>query len=489
MAGMTVRKATWVGRARMLAFFVLALLVSVLIGLVLEAKPAHAKTFAVNSTGDNGDQSPGDGSCFTGTFIFNVGAECTLRAAIEEANAFAGADTINFAIPGAAPHTISPGFQLPTITQRVTIDGYTESLDESTPASPNTASTGTNAVLKIELGGTNAGFSSGLLLSGAGASNSVIRGLVINKFFSFGIYLLGGTGYKIEGNFIGTDPSGTAAEANGNAVTILASDSTIGGTTPDKRNLISGNKSHAIQVAGGSGNKIQGNLIGTKANGTEALGNGVPSGGAGVIVGSSSNIIGDSDPSDGLTNAANVIAFNIYDGVAISGNTATGYRILSNSIFSNGKLGIELFGGTEDANGVTANDPDDPNTSKPDPDKDTGPNRLQNYPVLDLIQKLAGDTTITVTGDLNSTPSTRKKKRTFIIQFFSSPASSSEEGKTFLGQRVVKTDRKGNASFDFVSPQDVSLGDYVTATATNKATGDTSEFSAAQRVEGLVIGP
>ena len=52
----------------------------------------YGQTFTVNDTGDVGDASPGDGSCAT------AGAVCTLRAAIEEANALAGAQTIQFAV-------------------------------------------------------------------------------------------------------------------------------------------------------------------------------------------------------------------------------------------------------------------------------------------------------------------------------------------------------------------------------------------------------
>jgi hypothetical protein len=164
-------------------------------------------------------------------------------------------------------------------------------------------------------------------------------------------------------------------------------------------------------LLGGTGYKIEGNLIGTTANGTGALGNGVPSGGNGISVSSPSNTIRDSDPNDGLANAANTIAFNRGEGIGISGTGATGNRILSNSIFSNGStandLGIDLS-----PNGVTANDGDDPNTSKPDPDKDTGSNNLQNYSVITSVQVInepfVGNTAL-ISGELESTPSTGKK--------------------------------------------------------------------------------
>jgi hypothetical protein len=161
-------------------------------------------------------------------------------------------------------------------------------------------------------------------------------------------------------------------------------------------------------------------------------------------------------------------------------SSGTGNRILSNSIFSNGDLGIDLGN-----NGVTANDLKDP---------DTGPNRLQNYPVItsaQLFHDPLGGNSVFIGGMLNSLPSTRLTTRSFIIQFFSSPAadpSSYGEGKNFLGQIQVNTNRNGNASFTFTPTQAVPEGAFVTATATNRATGDTSEFSNAKRVEEPVIG-
>jgi trimeric autotransporter adhesin len=82
--------------------------------LMMVTSPAWATTFTVNSTADTGDTTP-DGTCNT----------CTLREAIQEANFVSGADTINFAIPGAGPHTIHPIPELPDIEDPLTIDGYT----------------------------------------------------------------------------------------------------------------------------------------------------------------------------------------------------------------------------------------------------------------------------------------------------------------------------------------------------------------------------
>ncbi|HNC44997.1 MAG TPA: VCBS repeat-containing protein, partial [Acidobacteriota bacterium] len=126
-------------------------------------------TFSVNSTGNGADSNTADGVCNDGS------GNCTLRAAIQQANASSGADVINFAIAGAGPHTIAPtgSTNLPSIQETLTINGYSQS-----GASRNTLSIGDNAVLRIELNGTGAGPASrGLQVD---ASNCVISGLVIN---------------------------------------------------------------------------------------------------------------------------------------------------------------------------------------------------------------------------------------------------------------------------------------------------------------------
>jgi len=99
-------------------------------------------TFTVNSTDDLGDFNTGDGICQDGL------GNCTLRAAIEQANATPGTDNIEFDIPGPGPHTFQPTSALPTITDPVIIDGTTEPDFVGTPM--------------VELDGTNAGNAIGL---------------------------------------------------------------------------------------------------------------------------------------------------------------------------------------------------------------------------------------------------------------------------------------------------------------------------------------
>jgi hypothetical protein len=404
----------------------------------------------------------------------------TLREAITSANDNAnvnadvvamgtyGTDTIQFNILGSGVQTISPTSALPVIADPVTIDGYTQPR-----AAVNTDANGFNGTLLIELDGSNAGSASGLDITAGG---STVRGLVINRFHPAstedvgnGILLMS-NGNLIEGNFIGTDTSGSVALPNARfGISILtvsgntASNNTIGGLTPDARNVISGNALDAVAIRAFSGsadgNVIEGNSIGTQPNGIDPLGNGR----GGVVISSSAsasnNIVGGTAPG-----AGNRIAFNADTGVFISNSgQVVGNSFLSNSIHDNGPLGINLSGGTENSFGVTANDPGDP---------DTGPNDFQNFPVLTSAVTVGGGTTIT--GTLNSTLNT-----TFRVEFFASNAADPSgfgEGQFFLGFTNVTTDGSGNGGFTVSLPVGTLPGQVVAATATDPA-GNTSEFS------------
>jgi trimeric autotransporter adhesin len=549
----------------------LAAMFVVLFGLMLGVQPAHsAGPFVVNTTGDEDDSDfpsgtfdgSSDGTCDVDSGT--TGAQCTLRAAIQEANVASGADEIHFSIPGSGAHTITPGTALPPITEQVTIDGYTQGdgtpADTSDDATENTLAVGNNAVLKIELDGSNSG--DGLTIRTTG---SIVKGLIINRFDNRTVWIdgSGSTGNKVEGNYIGTDAAGTADLGNLYGVYIDgASNNTVGGTTVAARNVISGNLiGVSIFLAGATGNQVMGNYVGTDKNGSSALGNNLGvliNGGSNNTVGGTEagarNIISGNTPSpafgqvgDGVyvispgtsnnkvegnyigtdasgtgdlgnagsgvridnqasnntvggteAGARNIIsgnggagAFisasatgnevmgnyigtdasgtqplgNTGNGVVIRGASSTGNSILSNSISDNGELGIDLVGGDETTFGVTRNDLKDP---------DRGANRLQNFPRLTSATTASGTTTIN--GSLSSRP-----RKTFTIQFFSSPsedASTYGEGKTFLGQKQIMTSRDGKRSFAFSTTLPPGQ-QVVTATATNNATGDTSEFSRA----------
>jgi hypothetical protein len=574
----------------------------------------------VDSTGDEGDSNTADGICDDGM------GTCTLRAAIQQANATAGADTIIFDIPGGGPYIIQPATALPAITDPVVIDGTTQPGYAGTPlvrldgisagsgASGLTLWTGASTIHGlmitrfaqdgIAIAGSGGGIfsnnfigtdgttslgngrmgilvsqspnniigglaegdgnlisgngSNGIHITGAAGSGNIIWGNKIGTDITgtlplgnagAGVYLsnapvntIGGnlisgningivfyeagtTGNRAQGNKIGTDITGTlplgnssdgiginkatnnivggarpgdgnliadsgddnidisSASATGNAIqgnkigtdisgTLALGSATvgisisgavgnvIGGTQPGAGNLVSGGNVVGILIYnGGSGNVVQGNKIGTDISGTLALGNGQH----GIrIDGASNNLIGGT----GL-DAGNLIAYNAWDGVDVRGG-GTGNAIRGNRIENNLSMGIDLY-----PNDMAIND---------EGDADSGPNNLQNYPVLSAA---ASDTqTTTVDGTLNSTAST-----TFQVDFYASPtcdASTHGEGQTYLGSGQTATDGSGNASFSL----EVSTGTpedwVVTATATDP-NGNTSEFSTC--VEAVVTAP
>jgi len=505
----------------------------------------------------------------------------SLRQAIIDANAHANLDAstpdlIHFNITsGTGPFTIAPLSALPTITDPVIIDGLTQA-GASCSSWPPT--------LKIELNGASAGSGvNGLTIT---AGNSTVRGLVINRFSSDGIEMSSNGGNRIECNLIGTDVNGTTDLgnlSNGVLVSSVASN-TIGGTASGTRNLISGNNGDGVELNGAgatsnlvqgnyigtnisgtlslgnaghgvlllsgaanntiggasagagnvlsgnvlagvrfengatTGNFVQGNLIGTNAAGTAALGNG---GGVGIVGGAANNTIGgtvagarnvisgnatlgvliqDSGSNGNVvqgnligTNAAgtgaignsqhgvliyyfasnntiggtasgagNTIAFNNFDGVAII-TTGGPTSPTNNAVQGNSIFSNTGLGLDLENNGVTANDLGD---------GDTGANNLQNFPVLNCAHPSGGNTE--VKGSLNSTANT-----TFTLEFFSNAAADPSgfgEGETFQLSTTVTTDGTGNVNFTASLPTALALGQFVSATATDPS-NNTSEFS------------
>jgi streptogramin lyase len=211
----------------------------------------------------------------------------SLRVAITASNANnpgAGMfNTINFAITGAGVQTISLLSALPTISQAVEINGYSEN-NGTTQATANTLANADNAAILIQIDGTSAGTNVNGLTLGTGSGGSTIEGLDVTNFQGDGNLnngvgiLVQSDGNTIVGNFVGVDPTGTTQAANqGDGIRIVgASNNIIGTTNPADRNVSSGNALDGIHVEGSltapaTGNTIEGNFVGVAADGKSAL--------------------------------------------------------------------------------------------------------------------------------------------------------------------------------------------------------------------------
>jgi hypothetical protein len=287
---------------------------------LLFASLVSANTFTVTNTNDSGAGS--------------------LRQAILDANANAGADAIHFDITGAGVHTIAVASALPVITSPVTIDGYTQT---GSTANTNPPDLGTNAQILIEIDGTNTTFPNSVLQFAAGSDGSVVKGLVINRNqLRAAVAILGVANVTVQGCFLGADPTGASvpgALTYGILIDQSATGAKIGGTAPADRNLISGATQAGVAfgnetAGGGDGHTIQGNLIGTTASGTASLGNRE---GIDIAAATTNSTFGGSSAA-----ARNVISGNTDRGVIIS--HSIGAANITGNVVSGNYIGTDVSG-------------------------------------------------------------------------------------------------------------------------------------------------
>ena len=590
--------------------------------------PVASRIFVVNSAVD-----PGDGVCDD--------TECTLREAVHAANESPGADTIRFNIASTGPHTIRPLSALPDIIEPVILDATSQpgyvgkpliELDGSLMGvdAPGLRVMGAYSTVRgfvinrfkegcMEVWGGLYGQNViqanylGTDLDGNAvtdfvptpwkaainvmdSSDNLIGGTFVGarnvvSGYAIGI-LVTGSRNRIEGNFIGTDGTGTTAIGNSAyGIQVQAgADNVIGGTAVGAGNVISGNGYGVFLPASWNPmtgvNRVQGNLIGTDATGSLPLGNlegvfmwgdsGMPTqviggtepGAGNVISGNGvgidvrtgpvivqGNLIGTNpsgtDRVDGIEaiyladnavgnliggsvpEARNVIVGVVtirhpethdnvfvgnYFGTDISGTEPLGYggtaltieggahdnRIGGvgageGNLFGPGvQFGVSIYGPSDgetyatDGNTVRGNRFDLPDYARgvqlgwgervPNDllDADTGPNGLQNFPVVSAA--FASSDSIRILGSLSSTPTS-----TFTLDFYASTACNEVDiglPEQYLGSIIVNTDESGTANFDVNLPASVPINPIVTAAATD-GYGNTSEFSNCVQVEEL----
>jgi CSLREA domain-containing protein len=528
--------------------------------LLLTGSEAFAgAVLTVNSTADAPDADPGDGICDTGGTTSNSAPECTLRAAIQEANEPGPNQEIAFSIQAEGDTVIRPGSPLPPVTRRLVMDATTQPEFAGSPV--------------VVIDGSDVRTGHGLEIR---ASGSVISGFGIQGFEGAGIAVEGDRN-TLTGNYLGVERNGVAAAGNGHGIVVSGARNVIGGLSPSDGNVISGNRGAGVVVAGasrtevtgnrigldaggvspvpnrgsgievtggadratvGPGNSISGNIgdgveikpaatrvevvqntVGTTADGSAPVGNGqagVAVGADGVIVrlnqisgngadgirvdGGSAvvhgNLIGTGaggteaipNAGDGVyigsqaatasevggprSGEGNVIAFNNGNGISLGGDPDIRVALVSNSIFGNGKLGIDLPGPKP---GPTPNDPGD---------SDIGPNDILNFPEFTEIVDNGGSLEVHFNLDVPA--------GSYRVEFFANP-SGADPSKFGEGESLVSSIdvRRTGADIEFVHTVPAASGETLTATATRCANPScaqlvfTSEFS---RVMSVTTG-
>ena len=206
---------------------------------------------------------------------------------------------------------------------------------------------GTDATGTAKVGNGQPGNTDALVVNG---SNNTIGGTaagagnLVSGNNNNGISVFG-TANIVQGNLVGTDPTGNAALGNfRDGIIVGGKDGIIGGTTAGARNVVSGNSGIGVDVCCGgnaTGNQVQGNFIGLKADGSGALGN---SEGVRIASNNANNTIGGT-----AAGAGNVVSGNFNTGIEITQNQVTGNQVVGNLIglnpagtaaMSNGSYGI-----------------------------------------------------------------------------------------------------------------------------------------------------
>jgi hypothetical protein len=295
-----------------------------------------------------------------------------------------------------------------------------------------TGKTGASALGNAEIGVSISFSASGNTIGGAAAD----AGDVISANGGDGIEVASNatTGNTVEGDSIGTNAAGTDALANaqdGVYLTDESSNTTIGGTSAGTVNVISGNADDGVDIDNSTDNAVTGNLIGTDAAGTGALANGGD--GVELIVDATGNAIGGASAA-----AGNTIAHNGGNGVRVdSGDGASSGAIVSNVLFANGTPGIALT---------------------------NGGNAGEAAPTI---------TSVTTNGS-SATVSGTVSAGTHLVQVFGNDGCADPEGAQLLGS-VTTAGTTWTASVPAVT-----LGEGLTATSTDTAASQTSQFSACE---------
>jgi len=472
----------------------------------------------VNSANDNDD-----GTCNA--------AHCSLREAINLANAQAGVpQRIDFAITGSCPRVILLASSLPNVTDTLSINGYSQ---PGSNANGLDFGSDANICVAISPGATSINYALQVPTGQPDATRLTVRGLAFGSgFFAFGstgaaIVLRAGSGHRIVGNALGgylppshnTDSIGSLPRSV--LVRGTAKNVHIGGPDPADRNTIGNNGENAIVLndATSTGHFIENNYIGLQPDGLSAQpnsGDGISaSGGAnvtiddntivasaygigliganttnfkvtnnrigvnalyianatlsndvGIAIGISANghVIGSSAAASvGAGTFSNYIDNNNGDGVLIADNAGSANTVRGNLIRDNGRSGTGLAIDLGGSQAQLAND---------DGDADTGPNALQNHPLI-YASAPTDATHRTVRAALNTAAN-----QTLRVDFYHAIACSTTRGADanyLVGSIDANSGASGTVMISALIAEGGKSG-YLTATATTTS-GKTSELS------------
>jgi gliding motility-associated-like protein len=296
--------------------------------------------------------------------------------------------------------------------------------------------------------------------------NTLIKNNLISGNDENGVNISSSNYISLSGNIIGLNTSQTAVLANGNSGVYAENSYFLNiGLTTDNRNIISGNTQQGIHFNNVDYSSILNSYIGISNNGS-SFGNIEH----GILVENGSYAINIGSHTDSL-----IVANNNAHGIYIRG-TSDGVDIKPFRIENNGLLGISL---------------DNNNTPNPNPndtdDTDTGPNGLQNYPLIQV--KNCGNTT-NASGMLYIDAGIGYRLDFFLSSSPPDPSQHGEAGK-FLYTYIFTTGITGIYNFDITLPY-VPTGSYVTATASKQISSGvmaTSEFSLNTQVSLVNIVP
>ncbi len=317
--------------------------------LAVLAGSAPAATFYVNSDADAHDALPGDGVASDG--ISPDSSQCTLRAAIEEANALAGPDTILVPVE-IGPIRLSLGSlylqdnstMIVGTGGRPIIDAVANPINQNTFIIESDSNTVQSLLVRRSRGDGFEIFGSanrigvqnaGLIFIANGLDNSLSCAIRIT-----GPEAVGNT---VEGNYIGLAANGMTVEGNANGIAIEhgARLNWIGGLSTGARNIISGNVGYGVVVsAGTSDNRIAGNFIGLDSTGNSGPGN--QRDGIAVLGDANNNFIGGDSLPEG-----NIISGNWGNGITLAGSGVANNRVDGNLIGTN-QAGYEAVGNLSD---------------------------------------------------------------------------------------------------------------------------------------------